>query len=87
MHSDEVVPNISQFLFGGKTAVYEEDKRTGRYIVTFRVQYTKSFKISAASKSMATGLGRNRIRRSLKQLSKRHKMRVEKISVARMGII
>ena len=81
MQNDEVIPNISGFLVGNKTAVYEEDKRAGRFLVTFRVQYTRSYKIRADTKGMATGLGRNRIKRTLKRLSAAHKMRIEQVSL------
>lgn len=83
MQSDEVIPNISDFLVGAKTAVYEEEKRAGCFLVTFRVQYTRSYKIRAKTKGMATSIGRNRATRTLKNLSTKHKMRIEQVELLR----
>ena len=65
------VPNISEFLVGGKTAIYDDKQsyeNTGTFEVVFGMEYLRVFKIRAKSKRNATSLARNRMLRSVKNL-------------------
>ena len=67
----DTVPNISEFLVGGKTAIYEDKQsyeRTGTFEVVFGMEYLRVFKIRAKRKRNATSLARNRMLRSVKNL-------------------
>ena len=67
------VPNISEFLVGAKTAVYDEKKRTGRYLVSFEVKLVRRYLVRAKTKGMATILAKNRLKRSIKYMEAKSK--------------
>lgn len=73
MEKTETVPNISEFLVGAKTAVYDEKERGDRYLVSFEIKLVRRYLVRAKSKGMATSLGRNRLNRTIKNMKAKSK--------------
>lgn len=73
MEKDEVIPNISSFLVGKKTAIPQKENSGSRnWLVSFKIEIVRTYKVSAKTKSIASELGRNRLRRTIKNMQRKH---------------
>jgi len=73
MKKNEIVPNISNFLVGKKTAIPQKGGgRSGHWFVSFKIEMVRTYKVAAKTKGMASELGRNRLKRTIKNLEKKH---------------
>ncbi len=73
VEKDEIIPNISSFLVGQKTAIPQKENSGSRnWLVSFKIEIVRTYKVAAKTKGMASELGRNRLRRTIKNMKRKH---------------